>query len=688
MAAAASENKPKPYPPTKVDKVVEKLHGVEVADPYRWLEDGDHADVKAWVEKQNAYTKSVLDKLPGRAKIQGRLGELLEIGRINAAQPARGRYFYTKREGTQNQAILYVREGLKGKDRVLIDPNKLSEDGTTALDWWHVNKDGTLLAYGLSKHGSEESTLYVRDVATDKDLPDVIEQTRHTSLAWTPDGKAFYYTRYPKPGSVPKEDENYHRHVYYHVLGTDPAQDPKVFGEGRQKEDWPNVYLSPDGRWLLVNVSQGWSKTEVYVKDLKAGGPFVPVAEKTDAIYETTLQNDAIYIRTNEDAPRYRVFKVDPAKPARQHWKEIVKEGDDVLDGLSAIGDRLIGLYMRKASLRLRVFDPDGKQLHEVELPTLGSIEGLGGEDDGSELFYGFSSFTVPPSVYHLDLKTFKTHLWEQVKSNIETSAYEVKQVEYKSKDGTPITMFLAHRQGLKTDGNNPTFLTGYGGFNSSETPFFGASLFLFLERGGVVAVPNLRGGGEYGEAWHKAGMLDKKQNVFDDFFAAAEWLIANKYTNPKRLAIQGGSNGGLLMGAAMTQRPELFRVVVCQVPLLDMLRYHKFRIARLWIPEYGDPDDAKAFSWLREYSPYHRAKDGVAYPAVLFTAAESDTRVDPMHARKMAARLQAATSSEQPILLRLETKAGHGAGKPRAKVVEEMTDTWSFIFWQLGLEV
>jgi prolyl oligopeptidase len=686
MSAAVAAEK-RPYPPTKRETIVEKLHGVEVADPYRWLEDGESKAVQEWVAQQNAYTRSVLDKLPGREKIRERLGELLEIGRISAARPARGRYFYTKREGTQNQAILYVREGLRGADRVLLDPNTLSDDGTTALDWWYVNRAGTRLAYGLSQHGSEESTLSVRDVATGKDLPDRIERTRHAAVAWTPDGKGFYYTRYPKPGTVPAGDENYHRHVYYHALGTDPANDPKVFGAGRDKEDWPDVALSPDGRWLVVTVSKGWSMSEVYLKDRAKDGPWVPVVEKVEALYAPVIRNDVLYIHTNEGAPRYRVFKADPANPDRKNWTELIPEGPDVLDSFTAVGDKLVGLYMHKASSRLRLFDRTGKPVHEVELPTLGSIEGLGAEWDGRELLFGFSSFTVPPSVYHVDLTTFTTQLWERVKANIDTNAYEVKQVTYRSKDGTPVTMFLAHKKGLTLDGQNPTYLTGYGGFNVSETPIFSASWFLFLEKGGIVAVPNLRGGGEYGEAWHKAGMLDKKQNVFDDFIAAAEWLIENRYTNPKKLVIQGGSNGGLLVGAVVTQRPELFRAAVCNVPLLDMLRYHKFRIARLWIPEYGDPDDPKAFRWLKAYSPYHNVKPGTAYPAMLITAAESDTRVDPLHARKMTALLQAASASDQPILLRHTTKEGHGAGKPRAKVLDELTDIWSFLFWQLGME-
>jgi len=695
LMSDADDKKPSPYPPTRVDPVVEKVHGVEVVDPYRWLEDGNSPAVKEWTAKENAYTESVLDKLPGREQIHARLSALLDIGSLGTPEPAKGRYFYTKREGKQNQPILYVREGLHGKDRVLIDPNELDKEGTTALDWSYPTDDGSLLAYGLSANGSEQSTLRIRDVVSGKDLPDVIERTRYCSLAWTPDRKGFYYTRYPAVGSVPKGEENYHHHVFFHALGSDPAKDAKVFGEGRAAEDMPDVALSPDGRWLVVSEAQGWAKTEVYFADLHAKGEakgpvFQPLVEKADAVFGVVPRNDRFYVQTNEKAPRNRVFAVDPKNPASDGWKEILPEGPDVLESIAVVGDVLVGQFMVKASSRLRLFDKAGKLLQEVPLPTLGTLAGLGGEWDGDELLFGFQSFTQPQSIYRLDLKRpaeAKPELWGRVEADVDFTQYEVEQVTYPSKDKTPITMFLAHKKGVARDGNNPTLLYGYGGFNVSLTPSFGASRFLFLEKGGVLAIANLRGGGEYGEDWHRAGMLGNKQNVFDDFIAAAEWLIEHKVTNRDRLAIQGGSNGGLLMGAALTQRPDLFRAVVCQVPLLDMLRYDKFLIARLWIPEYGSAEDPEQFKWLYAYSPYQHVKDGTAYPAVLIEAAESDSRVDPLHARKMAARLQAATSSDRPVLLRLETKAGHGQGKPRAKVVEELTDVWSFLFWQLGMK-
>lgn len=676
-----------PYPPSKTEPIADNLHGVTVPDPYRWLEEGDNPAVREWTEKQNAFTRNFLDQLPGRPEIRQQLDRLLEIGTITAPRPAKGKYFYTKREGKQNQPVLYVREGVNGADRVLLDVNQLASDGTTALDWYFPSEDGRYLAYGLSAGGTEQSTLRIREVATGKDLPDVIERCRACSLAWLRDASGFYYTRYPL-GGVPAEEMNYHRHVYLHKLGTDPANDVKVFGSGRAKEDWPNVALSPNGKWLAVTAQQGWAKSEVYVADAsKQPLTFTPLVEGVSAIFEVDVNDDAIYVRTNENAPRYKVYRVNPNHMERANWKEIIPEGVDVLESVTVVGQTLATVSMQRASSRLRLHDLNGELKKNVDLPTLGSITGIGAESDGKELFYGFTSFTMPPRVYRLDLPTQESQLWNAIKADVNFDAFEVTQVEYPSKDGTKVSMFLASKKGLVRNGQNPTLLYGYGGFNQSITPTFSASRVLFLERGGVLAIANLRGGGEYGEAWHASGMLGKKQNVFDDFIAAAEWLVREKITSPDRLAIQGGSNGGLLVGAAMTQRPDLFRAVVCQVPLLDMVRYHKFLIARLWIPEYGSAENAEQFQWLNAYSPYHRVKDGAAYPATLITAAEGDSRVDPLHARKMAARLQAANGSSQPILVRLETKAGHGAGKPRGKQLDELVDIYSFLFEQLGMK-
>ena len=676
------------YPPTPVSTTADTLHGETIADPYRWLEDGDSAATREWTDRQNALTQSYLAAAPGRERIRARLGELLAIGALGVPKPVRGRYFYQRRDGRQNQPVLYLRVGAGGEDQVVLDPNTFDEAGTIALDWYFPSEDGKLLAYGVSEGGSEQSVLHVLDVDRKILLPDRIPGTRAADLAWLPEGTGFYYTRYPGPGLVPEGEEHYHRSIYFHALGDDPAADPLVF-KPEQKEHWPGVGLSPDGRWLTISVARTFDQTDLYLVDRQGSGEPLAVAKDLPASFEGEVAHGRLFMRTNLDAPTYRVFVVDPRRTRREEWREIVPARPEaVLEGVTITATALALSYLERASSRLRLTDLEGRFAGEVDLPTLGSLFGTGAEWDGTELFYGFSSYTVPPSVYRIDLARKETALWRQVEAGIDPGGYEVEQVEVRSRDGTPVTMFLVRRTGLERNGDNPVYLTGYGGFNISMTPAFSRSLLLWLEHGGVVAIPNIRGGGEYGEEWHQQGMLARKQNSFDDFIAAAEWLIGRGWTRPARLAAAGGSNGGLLMGAVLTQRPELFRAVVVQVPLLDMLRYHRFLIARLWIPEYGSADDPEQFRWLRAYSPYHHVRDGERYPAVLIATAESDTRVDPLHARKMAARLQAATGSDRPVLLRLESRAGHGAGKPLAKVLDELTDTWTFVFSELGVEV
>jgi prolyl oligopeptidase len=676
------------YPSTPTSDVADVLHGEAIPDPYRWLEEGESPATREWTDRQNALTEAYLAAAPGREAIRRRLGELLAIGALGVPTPVRGRYFYQRRDGRQNQPVLYMRQGVAGEDRVVIDPNALDPAGTTALDWYYPSEDGRLLAYGLSEDGSEQSVLHLLDVDRGAALADRIPGTRSADLAWLPDGSGFYYTRYPGAGQVPEGEEHYHRSVYFHPLGADPAADPLVF-KPEQKEHWPGVSLSPDGRWVLIGVARTFDQTDIYLLDRSSGGGPVPVAKDLAASFDGELAHGRLFLRTNLDAPTYRLYAVDPERPARAGWREIVAASPDaVLEGVRVAGGTLALSYLERAASRLRLTDLDGRSPREVPLPTLGSLMGTGAEWDGGELFFGFSSYAVPPSVYRMDLETGATALWRRVEADVDPDRFSVSQVAVESRDGTPVTMFLVHRTGLARNGGNPVYLTGYGGFNISMTPAFSRSLLLWLEHGGVVAIPNLRGGGEYGEDWHQQGMLGRKQNSFDDFIAAAEWLIAERYTRPERLAVAGGSNGGLLMGAVLTQRPDLFRAVVIQVPLLDMLRYHRFLIARLWIPEYGSADDPEQFRWLRAYSPYHHVRDGVAYPAVLLATAESDSRVDPLHARKMAARLQAATASGRPVLLRLEARAGHGAGKPLSKVLDELTDTWTFVFSELGVEV
>jgi prolyl oligopeptidase len=679
-------------PDTPAKPVIDILHGTKVLDNYRWLEDGSSAATQKWVAEEMAYTRAVLDPLPGRNAIHKRLTDLLSIGSVSVPEIAGRHYFYTRREGMQNQPVLYVRDGLEGKDRVLLDPNQLAADGTIALDWYQPSENGKYVAYGTSPGGSEMSTLHIIETKTGTVLPDTIERTRAASIAWLPDNSGFYYTRYPEKGDVPAGQEMYNRRVFFHELGDEPARDLAIFGEGRDPEDWPNVHLSNDGRWLLIDVEQGWAKSELFLIDVNKETPPVRITTGKNFLYRGEVYEGKIYITTNEDAPRYRVFVTDAGDFEREHWKEIIPQSDAVLQGTAVFGGKLYAQYEQNASSQLKLFDLDGKKLHDIDLPAIGTVFGSGGRWNRDEMFFGFQSFTVPPSIYRYDLKDNSTSLWTKVDApSIDPAMYEVAQEWFNSKDGTRVPMFLVHKKGLTKNGRNPTLLTGYGGFNVSLTPAFSRTAYLWMEHGGVYAVANLRGGAEFGEDWHRAGMLDKKQNVFDDMIAAAEHLIAEKYTDRNHLAIQGGSNGGLLMGAMITQRPDLFRAVVCQVPLLDMIHYQDFQIAKLWIPEYGTSENREQFKWLYAYSPYHHVKAGTEYPSVLFMTADTDTRVDPMHAKKMAAEMQAeaknGTSRTRPILLRIESKAGHGAGKPVTKQIEEFTDVYSFLFWQLGVK-
>ena len=679
-------------PEAEMRPVTENLHGTKIVDPYRWLEDGTSADTQKWDAEEMAYTRSLLDPLPGRDAIHKRLSELLSIGSIGVPRIAGRYYFYTRREGMQNQPVLYVREGLGGKDRALVDVNQLAADGTVALDWFYPAEHGKYVAYGTSLNGSEMSTLHVIDTKTGTILPDTIERTRAASIAWSLDNSGFYYTRYPNKGDVPEGQERYNRHVFYHLLGTDPATDPPIFGEGRDPEDWPSVNLDNDGSLLLITVAQGWTKTELFLMDLRKGTPPTRITTGKNFLYSATLYNGRIYIVTNEDAPRFRVFMAEAGNYDRDDWQEIIPQAGGVLKDAELWGGKIFAQYEQNATSQLKVFDLGGVLLSNLTLPAIGSVFAWQGKWDRDEVFYGFESFTMAPSIYRYDLKSGTAALWAKVDApGIDPAAYKVEQEWYHSKDGTRVPMFVVSKKGLKKDGQNPTLLTGYGGFDISLTPEFDRDIYLWLEHGGIYAVANLRGGSEFGEGWHRAGMLDKKQNVFDDMIAAAEYLIAQKYTDKNHLAIWGGSNGGLLMGAMITQRPDLFRAVVCDVPLLDMLHYQKFQIARLWIPEYGDAEDPAQFKWLYAYSPYQHVKAGTEYPAILFMTADSDSRVDPMHARKMTALMQASAanggSRVRPILLRTETKAGHGAGTPVAKQIEEYTDVYSFLFWQLGVK-
>jgi len=675
LSATAEPSKP---PVTRRDPVVDTLHGVEIADPYRWLEDQDAPPTREWIAAENAYTDSVLEPLPGRDRIQRRLTELIKIDTVNVPFVRGGRSFFSKRKADQDLFVLYVRKGPDAPDEVLVDPHGLSPDHSVSVNFEDVSADGRLLAYGVRNGGEDEVTVRLMDVDSRRDLPDTLPRARYFGVALTADKSAVYYARLAREGP----------RVFRHAMGADPARDEEVFGEGYGPEKIIAVEASDDARWLVVEVHHGSAakKVELYVQDLRKHAPLVTIVNDLDARFGAIVGGDRLYLLTNWNAPRFRVMAVDLADPRRERWKEVVPEGESVITDVAAVGGRLFVRRLEDVQPRLRIHDAEGKPLRDVDLPSIGAVSSVRGEWGGDEAFFAFSSLTQPLTIYRYEVAEGRSGVWARLAVPVRSEPVVIEQVGYTSKDGTHVPMFVAHRKDVPLDGRNPTLLTGYGGFNQSQLPGFSARAAFWIENGGVFALPSLRGGGEFGEAWHRAGMLGQKQNVFDDFIAAAEWLIAHKYTSPDRLAISGGSNGGLLVGAALTQRPELFRAVVCAYPLLDMLRYHRFLVAGYWVPEYGSAEDAAQFSVLRAYSPYHHVKPGERYPAVLFITGDGDTRVAPLHARKMAALLQASTGSDRPVLLHYDTKAGHSGGLPASKVIEDLTNEMRFLFWQLGM--
>lgn len=664
-------------PPTRTDNVREVLHGVEMVDPYRWLEDQNSPQTRAWIEAQNQYTESLLAPLPGRERLRERISRLMQIEFISTPVARNGRYFFYKRLAHQDLSVIYLRRGLKGKDQVLLDPHYWSPDRTTSVALLDVSRDGTLLAYGVRQGGEDEVAVKLLDVDARKDLSDQLPRGRYFGISIKPDKSGFYYSRHGDKGS----------RVYYHALGADPRSDVEIFGAGYGPEKIVTADLSEDGRYLLIAVFYGSAgpQTELYYQDVARQGPILPIVNDVEARFSGEFAGERLFLLTNWKAPNQRILEVDLSRPQRENWKEVIPTGSSVIEDFSLAGGRLFVNYLENAVSRVKVYEPDGRYLRDITFPAIGSAGGISGQWDRDEAFFSFSSFHIPQIIYRYQVSRARQEVWAKLDVPVRTEGFEVKQVGYESKDQTRIPMFLVHRKGIKLDGANPTLLTGYGGFNISRTPGFSALSALWVERGGVYALPNLRGGGEFGEEWHRAGMLEKKQNVFDDFIAAAEWLIRNRYTRPSRLAISGGSNGGLLVGAALTQRPDLFQAVVCSVPLLDMVRYHRFLVARFWVPEYGSSEDLEQFQYIHAYSPYHQVKKGVDYPALLFISGDSDTRVDPLHARKMTALLQAATASPRPVLLHYDTKAGHSGGKPISKQIEDLTDEVSFLLWQLG---
>ncbi len=675
------------YPETLAKPVTDVYHGNEVVDPYRWLEDVSDPAVREWAAAQTKLTRTALDRDPHRVALVETLRKFYDFQTTSAPSVHGKFYFFTRKEGLKNHSVVYVREGnAEAPPRVLLDPNTFSADGTVALDWMYPTLDGTLLVYGTSQSGSELSTLKILNVKTGEHLADSIPRTRACTVAWEPGNKAFRYSRYPEKGTVPPGDEMYGRKIYRHVIGNDPKDDTLVFGEGRSKLDWLGVSESEDGKYAVITSSTDWIKNDLYLKKFGDESAPAPLAVGLNGRTTASVFDGKVILTSNAKSPRGRVLITDVDHLDPKDWKEIIPEGEGVIEGVHVVDRKLAVLTSKVAASTLAIYTLDGKKEREITLPTLGTAGSLNGEFDGKELFYSFESYLYPVTVFRLDMTTGEQKVFDRSTAQVDPSAYEVKQVRYSSKDGTSVPMFVIAKKGLDIDGKRPTLLYGYGGFDISLTPKYDPDLRVWLDKGGVYAVANLRGGGELGREWHAAGRLGQKQNVFDDFIAAAEYLIANKYTNPDKLAIEGGSNGGLLVSACLTQRPDLYRAVLCAVPLCDMLRYHRFSIAKNWVPEYGSSEDPAAYEWIRKYSPYQNVKSGTAYPAVLVLTGESDTRVEPMHAYKMAARLQWASASERPVLLRVEAKAGHGAGKPLAKRIEEDADKWTFLFEQLGV--
>ncbi|NJL89470.1 MAG: S9 family peptidase [Coleofasciculaceae cyanobacterium SM2_1_6] len=680
---------PLSYPQTRQVDQIDDYHGTSVADPYRWLEDLDAPETEVWIQAQNQVTFAYLDQIPSREQIKERLTKLWNYERYSAPFKEGDRYFYFKNDGLQNQSVLYTLKSLDGPPKVLIDPNKLSEDGTIALGGISISEDGRLMAYGLSQAGSDWVEWRIRDIESGVDLPDHLRWVKFSGASWTKDGLGFYYSRYDAPQGDALAEVNYYQKLYYHRVGTAQSADILVYDRPDQKEWGFAAGVTEDGNYLIISVWKGTdSKNLVFYQDLtQADSPVVELINTFNASYGV-FGNDGskFLVRTDLDAPRGRVVAIDIHHPAPEDWQEIIPQAPETLEGLNLINNQLVANYLQDAHTVIKIFDLEGKLVREVDLPGIGSAGGFGGKRDDRETFYTFTSFTCPNTIYHYDMVTGASTLYRRPQVDFQPDAYEIKQVFYQSKDGTAIPMFIAHKKGLVLDGHNPTLLYAYGGFNASLSPYFSVSNLVWMEMGGVYAMPNLRGGGEYGEEWHEAGMKLHKQNVFDDFIAAAEWLIAHQYTSSSKLAISGASNGGLLVGACMTQRPELFGAALPAVGVMDMLRFHKFTIGWAWCSEYGSPDHPEEFAAIYAYSPLHNLRAGTKYPATLITTADHDDRVVPSHSFKFAAALQAAHQGDNPVLIRVETKAGHGAGKPVSKVIAEVADEWGFVLHALGV--
>jgi prolyl oligopeptidase len=679
------------YPETRTVDHVDTYHGTKVPDPYRWLEDDNSAETAKWVEAQNKVTFAYLEKIPYRAQLLRRLNALYNYAKFSLPSRKGEHYFFSKNDGLQNQSVLYIQKGLEGTPEVLIDPNTWSADGTVRLATFEPSKDGKLAVYGVSRSGSDWQEYNVLDLTTRKPLADKIEWVKVSNVAWR--GNGFYYSRYPAPAKGKElSSVNENHQVFYHRIGTPQSQDELVFEDAKNPQRFHTLDTTEDERFAILDVSDrgtGKQGNAVFVQDLsKPGSKFVPlipaISDDTYSVLESV--RGELLVFTDNNAPNGRIVRIDPARPAPENWKVILPEKSDTIDSVAVAGGKLIATYMKDVASKAYVHNLEGALEHEIDLPGLGSVSGFGGNMDDTSLFYNFTSFTYPTSIFRYDVAARKSALFRApVIPGLDTNQYETKQVFVTSKDGAKVPMFLVHRKGLVLDGHNPTLMYGYGGFNIATTPGFNSLRIALLEQGFVYASVNMRGGSEYGEAWHDAGTKTKKQNVFDDFIAAAEWLIANKYTSPAKLAAQGGSNGGLLVGAVINQRPELFRVAIPQVGVMDMLRFHKFTIGWNWIADYGSSDNAEEFKALHAYSPLHNIKAGVKYPATLITTADHDDRVVPAHSFKYAATLQKAASKDNPVLIRIETKSGHGASNV-TKQIEATADIYAFIMHNLGV--
>jgi len=681
---------PVTYPTTAMDSTEDNYHGKVVKDPYRWLEVEDSSATAEWVDAQNKVTFGYLEQIPFRKKIQARLEEVWNYPKYGAPFKEADKYFFYKNDGLQAQSVLYVQDGLKGDPRVFLDPNTLSADGTTSLALFSVSQNGKYAAYGTSGGGSDWNEFFVMDVATGQKMKDHLKWIKFSGAAWQGDG--FFYGRFAEPKSNKSlSQQNEHKKIYYHKLGDDQSKDKLVYED--PAHPLRSIYASTteDERFLLLYLQEGATNDNALkVRDLsKPNSPFMDVVTTFDHNYDV-LDNvgSELLVVTNDGAPRKRLVKIDPAKPAKENWKELIPQREEVLDGVDFVGGKLFARYLVDASTKILIFNLEGKQLGELALPGIGTVSGISGRKDENMAFYSFTSYTYPTTIFQYDVAANQSTVYRKSEIAFNAEEYETKREFFKSKDGTRIPIFIVHKKGLTLDGNNPTLLYGYGGFNINLTPSFSTANIPLLENGGIYAVAILRGGGEYGEEWHKSGMRDKKQNVFDDFIGAAEYLIAQKYTRKEKLGIYGRSNGGLLVGAAMTQRPDLFAVAIPAVGVMDMLRYHKFTIGHAWAVEYGSSDNAQQFDTLYKYSPLHNLKGGTTYPSTMVTTADHDDRVVPAHSFKFAARLQAAHKGENPVLIRIDKMAGHGAGKPTAKVIEEYTDMWSFLFYNTNSPV